>query len=180
MSESSEPEAESRPVLLSSPSWQVAYRKYRRFWLNLARGQRISEDEAEDILHTIFCSIISDDRKQFKSVEHVRNYVTRAILNRSIEARKEAARKSPWTEFLERQHPDPGDGEAETIALRQAMREGLRGLSSAAFQIIKLRFFAGLTFAEISQLLNVPMSTIKSREEAAIKKIRASLRKKGY
>jgi len=180
MGESSEQEAESRPAILDSPIWQIAYRRYRQFWLNLARGQRIPEDEAEDILHTILYSIIVDSGKHFESVEHVRNYVTRAILNRSVEARKEAGRKSSWTEALERLYPMVEDSDAEAKALQDAMKEVLMRLSAPAFRVIKLRFFAGLTFAEISQLLNMPMSTIKSREEAAIKKIRASLRKKGY
>jgi RNA polymerase sigma-70 factor, ECF subfamily len=70
--------------------------------------------------------------------------------------------------------------EGESLTLRNAVREGLQGLSRSAFQVIKLRFYAGLTFNQISQMLNLPISTIKSREEAAIKKIRASLRKKGY
>jgi RNA polymerase sigma factor (sigma-70 family) len=180
MSATSEQEAESNPAFLSAPVWKTAYRKYLRFWLNLARGQLVSEDEAKDILHTILCSIIEDDQKEFASAEHIRNYVARAILNRAVIARKEALRKTSWNETLERLHPVLNDAEEEADSLREAIRDGLRGLSGTAFQVIKLRFYAGLTFHEVSQMLNLPLSTIKSREEAALKKIRASLRKKGF
>jgi RNA polymerase sigma factor (sigma-70 family) len=180
MSVNSEQEAEPRPAFLCAPVWKNAYRKYQRFWLNLAKNQRVSEEEAKDILHTILCTILADDERQFTSEEHIRNYVARAILNRAIIARKEAGRKLPWTDALERLHPVADDADAEANSLRQAIREGLQGLTGTAFQVIKLRFYAGLTFSEVSQLLNLPMSTVKSREEAAIKKIRASLRKKGY
>ena len=176
----SEQAAESHPVLPSSPVWKTAYRKYFRFWLNLARGQQISEDEAKDILHTILCSIIADDKKEFDSVEHIRNYVARAILNRAVVSRKEAGRKISWTETLERLHPALNDSDEEGDSIRGAIRDGLRGLSDTAFQIIKLRFYSGLTFHEVSQMLNLPLSTVKSREEAALKKIRATLRKKGF
>jgi RNA polymerase sigma factor (sigma-70 family) len=176
----SEQDAEPHPVFLCSPVWKTAYRNYHRFWLNLAKGQHVSDDEAEDILHSILCSILSDSGKQFRSVEHIRNYVARAILNRTIEVRKEAGRKSPLTEAVERLYAVDEEKEGESLTLRNAVREGLQGLSRSAFQVIKLRFYAGLTFNQISQMLNLPISTIKSREEAAIKKIRASLRKKGY
>src|SRR5512141_3102653 len=108
MSENSEQEAESSPAFLS-PVWKTAYRKYHRFWLNLARGQRVPEDEARDILHTIICSMLADDTKEFKSVEHIRNYVTRAILNRATLARQNAGRNISWNETLERLHPVPDD-----------------------------------------------------------------------
>lgn len=179
MSVNSEQEAESIPAFLS-PVWKTAYRKYRRFWLNLARGQRVSEDEAKDILHTIICSMLTDDQKAFTSVEHIRNYVTRAILNRTALARQNAGRNLSWNETLERLYPVTDDEDAEAEALREAIRDGLRRLSGTAFQIVKLRFYAGLTFNEVSQMLNMPIATIKSREQAAIKKIRATLRKKGF
>ncbi len=179
MSVHSEQEAESSPASLS-PLWKTAYRKYRRFWLNLARGQRISEDEAKDILHTILCSMLTDDQKEFGSVEHIRNYVSRAILNRAALARKDAGRNLSWNETLERLHPVLDDEAAEAEDLREAIRDGLRGLSGPAFQVVKLRFYAGLTFNEVSQMLKMPIATIKSREEAAIRKIRATLRKKGF
>jgi RNA polymerase sigma-70 factor, ECF subfamily len=180
MRETSARDTESHPALLDAPAWRTAYAKYRRFWLNIAKSQNISEEEAQDILHTILCSILADKEKQFSSAEHIRNYVARAILNRSVIARKEAGRKLSWNESIERLYPVLEDGDVEANSLRQAMREGLKGLSATAFQIIKLRFFAGLTFSEVSQMLDLPMSTVKSREEAAIKKIRASLRKKGF
>jgi RNA polymerase sigma factor (sigma-70 family) len=176
----SERDAESHPASLDAPVWKTAYGKYRRFWLNLAKAQNLSEDEAEDILHTILCSILADEEKQFSSTEHLRNYVARAILNRASIARKQAGRKLSWNESIERLHPVTDDGNVEASSLQQAMREGLRALSGPAFEIIKLRFFSGLTFNEVSKMLNLPMSTVKSREEAAIKKIRATLRKKGF
>ena len=180
MSVNSEQESESRPAIILSPVWKTAYRKYRRFWLNIARSQGISEDEAKDILHGILCTVLTDSEKQFASVEHIRNYVTRAILNRAVLARKEAGRNVSWNDTLEHLNPVWDDAESEASSLREAIRDELRGLSGMAFQIIKLRFYAGLTFNEVSQMLNMPLSTVKSREEAALKRIRTSLRKKGF
>jgi RNA polymerase sigma factor (sigma-70 family) len=180
MSVHSEQEAESHPLFLSSPVWKTAYRKYHRFWLNLARGQQLSEDEAKDLLHSILYAIMVDDQKEFLSIEHVRNYVARSILNRSVIVRKEAGRKLAWNEALENLNPVLNDAESDGDTLRDGIREGMMRLSSVAFRIIKLRFYAGLTLHQVSELLNMPVSTVKSREEAAIKKIRASLRKKGF
>jgi len=53
----------------------------------------------------------------------------------------------------------------------------LRKLRRKDFEIIKLRFYSGLTFSEISELLGRPISTLKSREDSALRKIRKELRK---
>lgn len=57
-----------------------------------------------------------------------------------------------------------------------ALRAVIRDLSQQDYEIIKLRFFVGLTFVEISRMLSVPVSTLKSREDAAIRRIRKGMR----
>ena len=72
---------------------------------------------------------------------------------------------------------DPGAGEEK--AERAAFRGVIRGLSDRDFEIVKLRYFMKLTFLEISGLLGAPISTLKSREVAGLKRINRELRKKG-
>jgi len=161
--------------------WQQAYHKYHRFWVTLARSGRFPESEAEEMLHAVLISIMDDPDRHFESLEHVRNYVARAILNRIIEWRKSDARYTEWDDESER-----GSIGAEEISaeekkeLRLALRNGMRRLPAPLYRIVKLRFFSGFTFQEMSEYLNLPISTIKSREDAALKRIRSILEKHGF
>jgi len=167
--------------------WEQAYRRYVGFWIHLARGRSLDEDEATDIVHTIVASIVADPSKQFESMEHARNYVARAIINRSIQAKSRmdrietrAAGTGSIVDLL--QDPDgPGDSPAGLIQkeISAALRAALLKLPTAGFEILKLRFYSGLSFQEISDFLGLPISTLKSREDAALKKIRKWLRKSG-
>ncbi len=161
--------------------WQQAYRRYHRFWVTLAKSGHFPQSEAEEMLHAVLISIMDDPDRHFESLEHIRNYVARAILNRIIECRKSDARYTEWDDESER--GNIGDDEMsveEKNELRLVLRSGIRRLPAPLYRILKLRFFSGFTFQEMSEYLNLPISTIKSREDAALKRIRTILEKHGF
>jgi RNA polymerase sigma factor (sigma-70 family) len=160
---------------------EAAYRKYVHFWINLARTTHISEDDAKDIVHTVFYCTFRNNSKEFESIEHVRNYVAKGVLNRAIQLKKKNDRNSPWREQVEIQFAVSIDlSRTENEGLGRAFRHCLLRLPKRDYEVLKHRFYSGLRFAEISQLLGVPISTLKSREDAALRKMRSWLRKMGY
>lgn len=167
--------------LVSSGLWHQAYRKYHHFWITLARSSHVPASEAEEMLHAVLIAIIDDPDRHFESLEHVRNYVARAILNRVVERRRNDARFTEWDDESEK-----GSGENEEMSpgekreLHLALRKGMRGLPAHLYRVVKLRFFSGFTFQEMSEFLGLPISTIKSREEAALKRIRRVLKNHGF
>ena len=164
----------------SNEVWALAYQKYLRFWTNLAKTTNVTDDEAKDIVHGVISTILTGCTKQFQSYDHIRNYVAKSIINRAIQLRQRNERKTSWSEIIELQFPvDPADPSDEEALRMQGYRQAIAHLSDRDFEIIKLRFYSGYTFQEISQMLNSPISTLKSREEAALRKIRRWLRKKG-
>lgn len=170
----------SQPVV-GSTMWVIAYRKYLRFWVNLAKTVGASDEEAEDLVHNVISSVLSEPSKEFDSLEHLRNYVAKAVLNRAIQAKRRSNRRETWTESIEVQFAvSPETLESEETQKMRTLREGIDRLSRNEYEIVKLRFYFGLTFREISEKLDVPISTLKSREDAAVKKIRVHLRKKGF
>ena len=159
---------------------EAAYRKYSRIWINNALSAQVSEEEAKDIVHSVICTVLAMEDGKFESVEHVRNYISRAVINRSWQAKKRGDRRVSWGDAVEIRFPttfDPADSEEK--AERAAFRRVIRGLSDRDYEIVKLRYFMKLTFLEISELLGAPISTLKSREVAALKRINRELRKKG-
>ncbi len=164
-----------------SGMWQHAYQRYYRFWIAQARSTQVSVAEAEDILHAVLACVMEDSGRMFESMDHIRNYVARAVINRAIERRKHDARMEEWDDDSE--HFGVMDEEfrrQERDELRLALREGMKDLTPALSQVVKLRFFSGLTFKEMTTLLGISKSTLKSREDAALKRIRKSLRKNGF
>lgn len=170
-----------QPQVLHTEMWRTAYRLYFRFWVNLAKTVRVTDEEAKDIVHGVIASLLNNMQVDFESMDHLRNYVSKSVVNRAIQSKQRRDRHEQWTETLEVRFATIDDGGVEDEErLFAAAREGVRGLSRRDFEIIKLRFYSGLTFMEISGMLGVPVSTLKSRETVALKKLRETLRKKGY
>lgn len=173
------PERPPEPPTLP-PNWVDAYKMYIRFWINLARTVRVSDEEAKDIVHGVIASSLANAGKEFQSLQHIRNYVAKGVLNRAMQVRHRGGRLAPITEHLESVFAVlPEELASDSSNIRQALREGIERLPRNDFEILKLRFYSGLTFSEISQMLKMPVSTLKSREGAALKRIRKWLRKKG-
>jgi len=171
----------AQDILRPTELLETAYRKYITFWIHLARSAHISEDEAKDIVHTVLYCTFRNNSKEFESVEHLRNYVAKGVLNRAIQLKKKNDRNSPWREQVEIQFAVSVDlSKTENEGIDLAFRKCLLRLPKRDYEVLKHRFYSGLRFAEISDLLGVPISTLKSREDAAIRKMRTWLRKMGY
>ena len=178
MSHSLFPEQESLEGIALSSVVEAAYRRYCRFWITLARSIHLSDAEAEDLVHTVLAAVLQSGSKQFETLEHVRNYVARGVLNRAIQYRQKLERRAPWDEKVEIQFPVEADvsrGDRERFS--RLFRKALCSLPRRDFEIVKLRFYCGFRFVEISAILGFPISTLKSREDAAIRRLRAFLRK---
>ena len=162
-----------------NPMWVTAYRKYFRLWVRLAKTIRISEDDAKDIVHGVISSLLSDSTKSFQSLDHIRNYVARSVLNRAIQSKRRGERKTPWMEHIELRFPVVLEETVDDDYLTHALKSAIQRLPRRDFDVIKLRYYAGYTFDEISRILGTPISTLKSREEAALQRLERWLRKKG-
>ncbi len=69
--------------------------------------------------------------------------------------------------------PDVQDREITEEYIR--LRRILKGLPHEQEEIIRLKCYDGLKFAEIADLLDIPEATVKSRFRYAISKIRKTL-----
>jgi RNA polymerase sigma-70 factor (ECF subfamily) len=172
---------ERRQDLRQMPSdWVSAYRRYFRFWANLARTAVRTEAEAEDVVHNVIAASLAQTDRKFESIEHIRNYVAKGVLNRAIQVRQRGDRCIPLTERIEMSFTaKDSDRDHDAEVMRDVLLDSIRHLPRRDFEILKLRFYCGLTFKEISQLLRMPVSTLKSREESALKKVRSLFRKNG-
>ena len=169
------------PEKSGAPLLPTAYVKYIRLWMNIARSADLAEQDAEDVVHSVVATILADGHREFQSLEHARNYVAKSVLNRVREMKIKGSKRLPWEGLPEERLSVKADEYSlDERGRREALRQIMRGLSRRDFNIIKLRFFAGLTLAEVAALLSMPISTISSREAVILERIRVSLRRMGF
>lgn len=165
---------------VQSTLWAAAYKKYYRLWVNLALTVHFDIAEAEDVVHGVIQSAMTREGDPFASLEHIRNYVAKSVLNRAGQNRQRENRTIRWDDKAEiLSQVGPSSEDLEDREQVRILREVLVGLNSRDFEIVKLRYFTGLTFQEIAGYLGLALSTVKSREESALKRIRRALRKNG-
>jgi RNA polymerase sigma factor (sigma-70 family) len=175
------PTRDAEPTPAVKAMWTVAYRKYFGLWTNLAKTSGLSDDESKDVVQSIITGILCEPKREFESLDHVRNYVAKSVFNRVKVVRARNGKKTAWQEDTEIRfaiHPDEYSG--DEVKLRESLCAAMRGLSRKDFSILKMRFFSGFTLAQVGEFLDMPISTVKSREDAILRKIRKKLHRSGF
>ena len=75
---------------------------------------------------------------------------------------------------------EPGAHElVQRLDLRRAVRRAIAGLSEEQREVLILKEYQGLTFLEIAQALEVPLSTVKTRLYRGLGQLRLLLEEDG-
>ncbi len=72
------------------------------------------------------------------------------------------------------EHPSLQDG-LEELEDEVAVQQALSRLSGKLRAVVVLRYYLQLSYAEIAQILNIPVGTVKSRLDLALKTLRQEL-----
>ena len=158
---------------------EALYDRYARPVYSLAfrvlREQRAAEDVVQDVFLGFWQRPYSyvDERGAFGP------WILRVTRNRAIDViRKRSRELSPGpdeqaTLFEERivdQEPEPGEQVwAHTVA--NEVRAALQQLTDTQKQVIELAYFHGLTQSEMSDRLDIPLGTIKTRVRTALRRL---------
>ena len=133
-------------------------RLFRVAWLIL-RDRSLGEDA----VHTAFVKLAT----LASEPENVDAYVMRVVRNAAIDIQRQRVQKHTDPLF------DQVDSADEAAAERHAiLDETLRALKENEREVVELKLRVGLTFHEISDLLQEPLSTVSSRYQRTIARIR--------
>lgn len=160
-------------------AFQVLYERHGRIAFGLAyrmMGDRASaEDVVQDAMIAAWrrCGSYRPDRGS------VRNWILSITHHRAIDRLRSAAthdrRRAPDDEVI----PDRGAPDSFTLVWQSAQREeiktALAEIPDEQRRVIELGYFGGYTHVEISDLLDVPLGTVKARMRLGLQKLRASL-----
>lgn len=131
---------------------------------------------AEDLVQEIFLHAWRRPAEYRPARGSVRTWLLTITRNRAIDqlrSRDASARRQTALENVEatRSHGSAGE-EAEEGVLGQEARGHLRGLPEAQGQVLALAYYGGYTQNEISEMLELPLGTVKSRMRLGLEALR--------
>lgn len=160
-------------------------RRYREpaylLGLQLTGNREDALDVAQDALMRFFATL---DR--FQEERPVRPYLLRIVRNRAMDLwRRRRIRRAESLDAgeLPRQIADDRPGPEESTRrdeLRRRVWRGVAELAPAKREILVLRDYHDLSYAEIAKVLGIPIGTVMSRLHAARKALREILVADGF
>jgi RNA polymerase sigma-70 factor (ECF subfamily) len=151
--------------------------KYEKPVYNAAYRMLHNPDDARDVTQTVFLKVY-EHLDQYDPSHRFFSWIYRIALNESINCLKKSSRQ----EALEHETADQRDGpeqQAGDAELGEAMEAALMMLKSDYRAVIVLKHVLGCSYIEISEVLDIPEKTVKSRLYTARQLLQERLTQQG-
>jgi len=157
-------------------------RRWERRIFALAYGMLGREEDARDATQETFLAAFRNLRG-FRGEAKVSSWLHRIAVNQCISRQRRSKVRSEYA--LEDEHENSfatplnnsparvAEGRQETLAVRRA----INSLPIELRQVVVMKEFEELTFREIADALDLPLSTVKSRLYTAMKQLQLRLQK---
>jgi RNA polymerase sigma-70 factor (ECF subfamily) len=134
--------------------------------------------DVEDLRQEVFVRVLTASGR-YRACSEFSTWLFRIVLNL---ARDHARRRRQRPETLVVE-PSDGSGGPPAAAVRRELADyvvaSLDAMPRELREVLVLKHFAELTFAEMAQVLDEPASTLKSRMALAHRRLRAELARRG-
>jgi len=141
--------------------FEAVVRRHERFVLGVAPGvvrdPSIAEDVAQEAFYRAWRSW-----GDFRGESSVRTWlfsITRNVAINQVQRRREMATAA----LDDRANADDPAREAEAIVMAESLRMRIRELPPDQRDVVELFEFEGLSYAEISRRLEIPVNTVRTR-----------------
>ena len=151
--------------------------RYQGKIYGLALGVTDNPQDARDATQNVFLKAYQGLEKFDPSYKFF-SWIYRIGLNESLNLVKRRRSSAP----LDDHTPDPGAGPERTASSRETgrtIRQAIAELSPDLRVTVVLRHMHGLTYAEMSSIIGVPVERVKSRLFSARVKLRGRLSEEG-
>jgi len=148
--------------------------QYRDKLVNHAYYRLGDLDEAEDIVQEVFVKVYS--RNLFSKLENIEPYLYKMTMNACLDFMRKQQFKFRMQQYLEAENKN--DLENEAISKLQMKEEFIRinnllkKIPDEQAEVVRFRIIDELSFKEIASILGKPESTVKSRFQYAINKLK--------
>lgn len=141
--------------------------------------------EAEDILQEVFIKVYRSGNTFRPEKGSLNTWLHRITVNQCISERR---RKSPTSFSLETLKeegfdvPEAFSKTPENLSMKQEeserVQQAMESLDRRHRTVLALRYFDDLSYDEIAQVLEIPLGTVKSRLNIAVKALRKEIMEK--
>ena len=158
-------------------AFAVLYDRHGLAAYSLAYRMMGEKQAAEDLAQDAFLKVWRSAAGYRPERGSVRTWILSIVHNRGIDQlRSQASRRRTQAKIEEsaaRSQPSEAFSETWRNFQRDQVREALNTLPKEQLTVLELAYFSGYTQAEISNLLDQPLGTVKGRMRLGLKKIRA-------
>jgi RNA polymerase sigma-70 factor (ECF subfamily) len=140
----------------SRPAFEELYGRYRGPLYGFFRRRLNGDQRAEDLTQETFLAVIRAANRYTPSAL-VRTYLYGIAMNVLAAERRKIAKDSPPG----KESPEPATQEAPNSVLW--IRQALEKLGDSEREILMLREYEQLSYAEIADLMDLPINTVRSR-----------------
>jgi RNA polymerase sigma-70 factor (ECF subfamily) len=157
-------------------AFATLYDRHIRAAFSLAHRMMGERQASEDLAQDAFLKVWRGASSYRAERGSVRTWILSIVHNRGIDQIRSQASRRRAQEKIEASVPrsQPSEAFAETLrnSQRDQVREALNTLPPEQLKILELAYFSGYTHVEISDLLGLPLGTVKGRMRLGLKKIR--------
>jgi RNA polymerase sigma-70 factor (ECF subfamily) len=154
-------------------AFEVLFQQYEKLVFKSAYLITGSSEDAEDILQEVFVSVWKSRHTFNPEKAKLTTWLHKITVNKCLERRR---KKKPALISLENLDlADKQDGQDEVLVKKQENEKLIKAMNSLDAKhraALVLRYFDDLSYEEISQTLGVPLGTVKSRINQALKLLR--------
>jgi RNA polymerase sigma-70 factor (ECF subfamily) len=157
-------------------AFATLYDRHSRAAFSLAYRMMGERQASEDLMQDAFLKVWRNASSYRAERGSVRTWILSIVHNRGIDQIRSQASRRRTQDKIEASAPrsQPSEAFAETLrnSQRDQVREALDTLPPEQLKILELAYFSGYTHVEISDLLRLPLGTVKGRMRLGLKKIR--------
>src|ERR687884_370345 len=164
-------------------AFATLYDRHSRAAFSLAYRMMGDRQAAEDLVQDAFLKVWRNASSYRAERGSVRTWILSIVHNRGIDQLRSQASRRRTQDRIEAAAPrsQPSEAFAETWrnSQRDQVREALNTLPPEQLKILELAYFSGYTHVEISDLLGLPLGTVKGRMRLGLKKVRDYFESRG-
>ena len=154
---------------MSDEALMAEARKFEKKLLNFFWRQGVSPSEGEDLVQETYLRLWKYRRK-YKPTAKLSTFLFLMARQVRIDAMRRQTRRENREESWGKEQPTSEWPKA--FGVREDVRWALAKLSEPLRDVIELGVFQDLPYAEVAEILGIPVGTVKSRMHNALKELK--------
>jgi len=151
---------------------EEAYERWSPLVYTIAVRATADRSLADDVTQQVFVKAWRSHRRFDPDQRPLPAWLVGITRHALADLAQQRDRDRRLTERLARQEPEAAVHETDTVVDAVVISEGLTQVEQPRRRILELAFFSGLTHAQISQRLELPLGTVKSHIRRGLLQLR--------